>query len=159
MRRMIDAVGDMGGGPICGTVHSTWPATLPRGHEDKSRFRDQSLRSMREMVKAAEDRGVVLLVEVINRFEQFMINTAAEAVAYVEEVASPACKILLDTFHMNIEEPSIGGGIPPPRKHPRPPPPRGTHPKTPRPRRPPPQEVKNAPAGAALHRRPGIEAV
>src|SRR5439155_25171482 len=111
MRRMIDAVGDMGGGTICGTVHSTWPATLPPGHEDKSRFRDQSLRSMREMVKAAEDRGVVLLVEVINRFEQFMINTAAEAVAYVEEVASPACKILLDTFHMNIEEPSIGGAI------------------------------------------------
>src|SRR2546426_12639731 len=36
---------------------------------------------------------------------------SAEAVAYVEEVASPACKILLDTFHMNIEEPSIGGAI------------------------------------------------
>ena len=111
MRRMIDAVGDMGGGTICGTVHSTWPATLPPGHEDKRRFWEQSIRSMREMVKEAEDRGVVLLVEVINRFEQFMINTAAEAVAYVEEVASPACKILLDTFHMNIEEPSIGGAI------------------------------------------------
>ena len=111
MRRMIDAVGDMGGGTICGTVHSTWPATLPPGHEDKSRFRDQSLRSMREMVKAAEDRGVVLLVEVINRFEQFMINTAAEAVAYVEEVASPACKILLDTFHMNIEEKNQAAAI------------------------------------------------
>src|SRR5438045_9134963 len=63
------------------------------------------------MVKTAEGRGVVLLAEVINRLEEFMINTAAEAVAYVEEVASPACKILLDTFHMNIEEPSLGGAI------------------------------------------------
>jgi D-psicose/D-tagatose/L-ribulose 3-epimerase len=54
---------------------------------------------------------VVLLVEVINRFEQFLINTAAEAVAYVDEVGSPACRILLDTFHMNIEEDSIGGAI------------------------------------------------
>src|SRR3989441_735177 len=145
MRRMIDAVGDMGGGTICGTVHSTWPATLPPGHEDKSRFREQSLRSMREMVKVAEDRGVVLLVEVINRFEQFMINTAAEAVAYVEEVASPACKILLDTFHMNIEEPSIGGAPRPPRKPPRELPPRGADRKPPRPPRPPPREVNNAP--------------
>jgi D-psicose/D-tagatose/L-ribulose 3-epimerase len=111
MKEMIGAVGEMGGGTICGTVHATWPATLPAGHEDKRPFREQSLRSVRELVKVAEDRGVVLLVEVINRFEQFLINTAAEAVAYVEEIGSPACKILLDTFHMNIEEESIGGAI------------------------------------------------
>ncbi len=111
MRRMIEAVGEMGGGTICGTVHATWPATLPRGFDDKRPFREQSVRSMRELVKVAEDRGVVLLVEVINRFEQFLINTAAEAVAYVEEIGSPACQILLDTFHMNIEEESIGGAV------------------------------------------------
>ena len=111
MRGLIDAIGEMGGGTLCGTVHSCWPATLPRGFDDKRPFRDQSLRSMRELVKVAEDRGVVLLVEVINRFEQFLVNTAAEAVAYVDEVASPACAILLDTFHLNIEEDSIGGAI------------------------------------------------
>ena len=111
MRRMIDTVGGMGGGTICGTVHSTWPATLPKGHEDKRPFRDQSLRSMRELVKVAADRNVVLCVEVINRFEQFLINTCAEALAYVREIDHPACAILLDTFHMNIEEDSIGGAI------------------------------------------------
>ncbi|HET6438555.1 MAG TPA: sugar phosphate isomerase/epimerase family protein [Anaeromyxobacter sp.] len=111
MRQMIGAVGDMGGGTICGTVHSTWPASLPQGYEDKRPFREQSVRSMRELVKVAEDRKVVLLVEVINRFEQFLINTAAEAVGYVEEIGSPACQILLDTFHMNIEEQSMGGAI------------------------------------------------
>jgi D-psicose/D-tagatose/L-ribulose 3-epimerase len=111
MRRMIEAVGDMGGGTICGTVHSCWPATLPKGQDDKRPFRDRSLRSMRELVKPAEDRGVALLVEVINRFEQFLLNTCAEAVEYVNEVGSPACRILLDTFHMNIEEDSIGGAI------------------------------------------------
>ncbi len=111
MRRMIDAVGDMGGGTICGTVHSCWPATLPKGAKDKRPYRDQSLRSVRELVKPAEDRGVTLLVEVINRFEQFLLNTSAEAVAYCDEVNSPACRILLDTFHLNIEEDSIGGAI------------------------------------------------
>jgi D-psicose/D-tagatose/L-ribulose 3-epimerase len=111
MRQIIDAVGEMGGGSICGTVHSCWPATLPRGFDDKRPFREQSLKSVRELVKVAEDRGVLLLVEVINRFEQFLVNTAAEAVAYVSEVGSPACRILLDTFHLNIEEDSIGGAI------------------------------------------------
>jgi D-psicose/D-tagatose/L-ribulose 3-epimerase len=117
MKQMISNVGDMGGGIICGTVHSTWPATLPKGHDDKRPFRDQSLRSMRELVKVAEDRGVVLCPEVLNRFEHFLLNTAAEAVAYVEELGSPACAIHLDTFHMNIEEESMGGAIRTAGKH------------------------------------------
>ncbi|MDR1802382.1 MAG: TIM barrel protein, partial [Treponema sp.] len=48
---------------------------------------------------------------VINRFEQFLINTCDEALAYIEEINHPSCNILLDTFHMNIEEDSIGGAI------------------------------------------------
>lgn len=111
MKTMIEAVAEMGGGMIGGTVHSSWPATLPAGHESKEPFRDASLKSMRELVHVAEDSGVVLNVEVINRFEQFLLNTAAEAVSYVEAVGSPSCRILLDTFHMNIEEDSIGDAV------------------------------------------------
>jgi D-psicose/D-tagatose/L-ribulose 3-epimerase len=111
MRKVIEAIGEMGGGTLGGTVHSCWPQTLPRGYADKRPFRDQSLKSIRELVKIAADHQVTLCVEVINRFEQFLINTAAEAVAYVDEVGSPALGILLDTFHLNIEEDSIGGAI------------------------------------------------
>lgn len=111
MTRMIQAVGDMGGGMIGGTVHSYWPATPPSGLDEKARVRDQSLKSMRELVGIAADHNVVLNVEVINRFEQFLLNTAEEAVAYVREVDSPQCRILLDTFHLNIEEDSIGDAI------------------------------------------------
>jgi D-psicose/D-tagatose/L-ribulose 3-epimerase len=66
---------------------------------------------MKELVKVAEDNNVILNVEVINRFEQFLLNTCEEAVKYVEEIDSPYCGILLDTFHMNIEEDSIGEAI------------------------------------------------
>lgn len=118
MRQMIEHAGAMAGETtICGTIHSTWPAKLPKGVEDKRPYRDQSLRSMRELVKVAEDREVTLCPEVLNRFEQFLLNTAAEAVAYVEELGSPACQILLDTFHMNIEEESMGGAIRTAGKH------------------------------------------
>lgn len=111
MRKAIEAIGEMGGGSMGGTVHSCWPQTLPRGYADKRPFLEQSLKSIRELVKIAEDDRVTLLVEVINRFEQFLLNTAAEAVAYVDQVGSPALGILLDTFHLNIEEDSIGGAI------------------------------------------------
>ncbi|NQT60735.1 MAG: TIM barrel protein [Bacteroidetes bacterium] len=111
MRRMIEAVGSMGGGMIGGTIHSYWPATLPEGVIDKRPIIDQSLKSMKELVTIAEDNGVILNVEVINRFEQFLLNTCEEAVRYVEEVGSPNCGILLDTFHMNIEEDSFKDAI------------------------------------------------
>lgn len=111
MKRIILAVGEMGGGMIGGTVHSYWPAVFPEGIESKKPMLKQSLKSMSELAPFAQEHGVTLNVEVINRFEQFLINTCEEALAYVEEINSPACNILLDTFHMNIEEDSIGGAI------------------------------------------------
>lgn len=111
MKNMIEAVGDMGGGMIGGTVHSYWPGTMPEGLTDKRPILEKSLESMRELVKIAEDQKVILNVEVINRFEQFLLNTCEEAVAYVEELDSPNCGILLDTFHMNIEEDSFSDAI------------------------------------------------
>ena len=111
MKRMIVAVNEMCGEMIGGTVHSCWPSILPEGAPDKKIYLQQSIKSMKELVKVAEDNNVILNVEVINRFEQFLLNTCDEAVNYVEEIDSAYCGILLDTFHMNIEEDSIGGAI------------------------------------------------
>lgn len=111
MTQMIQRVSFMGGGTIGGTIHSYWPAAGPSSMDEKRLIWQQSIKSMKELVKIAEDQNVVLAVEVINRFEQFLLNTCAEAVEYVDEIDSPACGILLDTFHMNIEEDSFGDAI------------------------------------------------
>ena len=66
---------------------------------------------MKEAIKSAEDNDVFFNVEVVNRFEQFLLNTVDEAISYVEAVGSPNAKILLDTFHMNIEEDFVGEAI------------------------------------------------
>jgi D-psicose/D-tagatose/L-ribulose 3-epimerase len=47
---------------------------------------------------------VRLAVEPLNRFETDFCNTGRQAVALVEQVGSPAVGIMLDTFHMNMEE-------------------------------------------------------
>jgi len=111
MQDMIKAVSSIGGTMISGTVHSYWPAVFPKGLLDKRPILEQSLKSMRVMAKTAEDYDVILNVEVINRFEQFLLNTSEEAVRYVEEINNPSCRILLDTFHMNIEEDSFERAI------------------------------------------------
>jgi D-psicose/D-tagatose/L-ribulose 3-epimerase len=59
---------------------------------------------MREAIKAAENNNVTFNMEVVNRFEQFIMNTCQEAIDYVNAVDSTHAKVMLDTFHINIEE-------------------------------------------------------
>ncbi len=60
---------------------------------------------------AAAAQGVRLALEPINRYETVLVNTMAEGLALIEEVDAPNLGLLPDTFHMNIEEPSIEAGI------------------------------------------------
>jgi D-psicose/D-tagatose/L-ribulose 3-epimerase len=100
----------LGGTVMAGINYSSWPRKLLPG-EDKQILTDRAVESVREAIKSAEDNGVLFCVEVVNRFEQFIMNTAAEGIAFAKRVGSPNCKILLDTFHMNIEEDDLRGSI------------------------------------------------
>jgi D-psicose/D-tagatose/L-ribulose 3-epimerase len=100
----------MGGTVLAGINYSSWPRKLFPG-EDKRILTDRAVEGVREAMKVVEDSGVLFCLEVVNRFEQFMMNTAAEGIAFAERVGSPNCKLLLDTFHMNIEEDSLRGSI------------------------------------------------
>ncbi len=111
LQNLAKAIGEMGGGQLGGIIYGAWPATMPAAQTDKRQFVERSLAGMRTAIKAAEDNNVIFNVEVVNRFEQFLLNTCAEAIAYIEAVDSPNIGILLDTFHMNIEEDFIGAAI------------------------------------------------
>ena len=111
LRQIAGAIGEMGGGNLTGIIYSYWPGSLPEGETDKTPYFERSVASMKEAIKAAEDNDVFFCMEVVNRFEQYLLNTCDEALAYVEAVGSPNAKILLDTFHMNIEENFIGEAI------------------------------------------------
>ena len=110
LKDVVRAMKQIGGTVMAGINYSSWPRKLLPG-EDKKLLTDRSIEGVREAIKTAEDCDVIFCVEVVNRFEQFMMNTAAEGIAFAQEVGSPNCKILLDTFHMNIEEESMGGSI------------------------------------------------
>ena len=55
--------------------------------------------------------GVRIAFEPINRYETSLLNGAEEGLEFIEQVGSSNLGMLLDTFHMNIEEPSIEGSI------------------------------------------------
>ena len=107
MARMLEFMGNR---TLGGIIYGSWPSKLPAG-EEKAAGVERSIASMKEVMKVVEDCGVYFHVEVVNRFEQYLINTAAEAVEYVNCVGSKNCRILLDSFHLNIEEDNIRDAI------------------------------------------------
>lgn len=110
LKNIVECVGFMDGKIISGVSYAGWgsPNYIVN---DKSDLLERSVESMRQIVKTAEDYGVVYCVEAVNRFESCIINTAEEALDYVGRVDSKNIGVLLDTYHMNIEENNIGDAI------------------------------------------------
>ncbi|MCJ7679071.1 MAG: sugar phosphate isomerase/epimerase [Anaerolineales bacterium] len=61
---------------------------------------------LRQAAEVAAAAGVRLALEPLNRYEADLVNTAEEGLAFVETVGHPALGLLLDTYHVNIEEAS-----------------------------------------------------
>lgn len=111
LRQAIVATHDLGGTNLVGPLYSAVGRTWQQTPEDRAVDLDVLVKNLTELAKVAADHGVMLCVEPLNRFETSFINLAAQAVEVVERVNHPACQIMLDTFHMNIEEKSLGAAI------------------------------------------------
>ena len=75
--------------------------------DEARRQHDRFTASLRQCADTASEHGVTLIVEPINRFETNYLPTTEATLALLDEVARPNIQLLLDTFHMNIEEPCI----------------------------------------------------
>ncbi|MHA1273296.1 MAG: sugar phosphate isomerase/epimerase family protein [Promethearchaeota archaeon] len=60
--------------------------------------------SLKECVKIAENNNVILVFEPINSFEIDSFHTISEAIDLIDEIGSDNLKLLVDTFHVNLEE-------------------------------------------------------
>jgi D-psicose/D-tagatose/L-ribulose 3-epimerase len=111
VRGAIEATAALGGsnlvGPLYSTVGRTWQMTA----DERARDTDLLVENLSQLAAYAHDHGVKLGVEPLNRFETSFINLASQAIEVVDRVGSPACGVMLDTFHMNIEEKSLGDAI------------------------------------------------
>jgi D-psicose/D-tagatose/L-ribulose 3-epimerase len=111
VRHSIEATQTLGAanlvGPFYSAVGRTWQATP----DERARDLDLLVRQLGALASYAADHGVTLCLEPLNRFETSFINLAAQAIEVIDRVDHPACQIMLDTFHMNIEETSLGDAI------------------------------------------------
>jgi len=78
--------------------------------EKKQHFKDV-VKNLKVLAAYAQKRGVTLCVEPLNRFETDFLNTVEQGLKLVKAVGSPAVKLHLDTFHMNIEQKNQAAAI------------------------------------------------
>lgn len=111
LRQCIEAACALGAanlvGPMYATVGRTWPMTA----DERARDTELLVGQLRELAAYAGEHGVTLCVEPLNRFETSFLNLASQAVELIDQVDHSACQVMLDTFHMNVEERSLGDAI------------------------------------------------
>lgn len=72
---------------------------------------DNARACMAECCRAAQERGVTLLLEPLNRYESDHPNTVEQALDIVHDLGYDSVRLLLDTYHMNIEERSFDASL------------------------------------------------
>ncbi len=99
----------LGGDVLSGVTYGTIGKTT--GRPVTQRERDTLCRFLEAACRKADGFGLRLGIEPCNRYETHLMNTAADAVGYVEAVGAPNLFIHLDTYHMHIEEQDFASGF------------------------------------------------
>lgn len=111
IREAIDGTQALGGTNLVGPIYSAVGRTWQQTPDERARDVDLLVKNLKELAKYAGDHGVVLCIEPLNRFETSCINVADQVIEVVDRVDHPSCQVLLDSFHMNIEEKDLGKAI------------------------------------------------
>ena len=108
--RLFDVMGQLDIHIIGGALYSYWPIDFTKGVNKEEDWK-RGVEGIQTLSPIAAQYDINLCMEVLNRFENHVLNSSKEGVAFVNEVSMDNVKVMLDTFHMNIEETSIGAAI------------------------------------------------
>jgi len=112
IRSIIDFAALFGAPAIIGSMQGRASALIDRTTAIKH-LRD----ALSELGEHANERGVPLLFEPLNRYETDIANTLQSATGVLDGVTNTNVRILADLFHMNIEEADMAGAIRSAGKH------------------------------------------
>lgn len=100
------------GGPLYGEpmVFAGRPP-VPRTDDEIAARAKRTVDGLAKVAPLARSAGVVFGLEPLNRFETDIISTTRQAIEVVDKVDDAGLGVMLDTFHMNMEERSIPDAI------------------------------------------------
>lgn len=94
-----------------GPMYSATGKAKLRTEEEKKMQWSWAVENLKECAEYAGSKGVKLAIEPLNRFETDFINTVEQGMSLLKLIDFENTGLLLDTFHMNIEETDIGAAL------------------------------------------------
>jgi D-psicose/D-tagatose/L-ribulose 3-epimerase len=111
VQALVATTAALGGNILSGPLYAELFRSRYLSADERAREWEWSVASLREIAKSASTHGVTIAVEPLNRFETDFINQSEKGVRLVEDVGASSVGLLLDTFHMGIEEKKQGDAI------------------------------------------------
>ena len=109
--RCIDIAAELGSAVVVGPMYAGVGNTRMLEPAARRRQWAFAVESLARVADHAAERGIKLALEPLNRFETDLVNTVEQALGLVTDIGRDNVGLLLDTFHMNIEEKSIPDAI------------------------------------------------
>jgi sugar phosphate isomerase/epimerase len=106
IRSMIDYGGPFEAPAIIGSMQGRWTADV-----DKPKALGYLRDALHDLAEHAEQYGIPLIYEPLNRYETNLVNTVADGVSLLERCGHDNVRLLADLFHMNIEEADMAAAI------------------------------------------------
>jgi D-psicose/D-tagatose/L-ribulose 3-epimerase len=108
LMQVLSIARDIGATHVCGILYSAFQKYFEPPTEAGIA---RSVEVLRRIGETAAQNGIVIGLEVVNRYESNVLNTAAQAVHFARRVGLPNVKVHLDTYHMNIEEADLESAL------------------------------------------------
>ena len=108
LMQAVDLAGEMGATHICGIIYSAFQKYAVSATADGIA---SSVEVLQRVAAEAVKSNVMLGLEVVNRYETNVLNTASQGVQLCKRIGAPNVKVHLDVYHMNIEESDVSAAI------------------------------------------------
>ena len=111
VRRCVELAAELGAPHFVGPLYSAVGRTALLEPAEREAQRALAVESLKAVADHAAEHGVRIGIEPLNRFETDLVNTAEQALELCDRVGADHVGVLLDTFHMNIDEKSLGDAV------------------------------------------------
>jgi D-psicose/D-tagatose/L-ribulose 3-epimerase len=111
LKRCVDYAALLGSPFVSGPMYAAVGATRMMEASERAAQWARAAAGLKEAAAYAAERSVKLAIEPLNRFETDLVNTVDQGLELIADVGAENVGLLLDTFHMNIEEKDIPSAI------------------------------------------------
>lgn len=104
IRRCFELSEKLGATFLAGPMYSAVGKARMVSPEQRKVEWHRAVSNLAKVCTMAADHGMAIALEPLNRFESDLVNTAEDVMRLIHDINHPAARVLLDSFHMSLEE-------------------------------------------------------